>query len=327
MKSIVSLSLAIIMFATPPIALAGITIKTNATTKGLVKQTSNQSANTRQSAEQQNTADKTEQQRFLLAVGINDYQDASIHSLQFCRKDARDVVAALSKHGNLDGVFMLTDQLATRANIERAFGQLKEASQPGDEIIIYWSGHTGTCADVSGDEVDGQDEFLVPFDAVINKINETCILDDVLSQWISSLQGRRVALIIDTVYAAGLLDQTVRGGQQIQQQQPVEQQPVQQKEALAPAVCGLFAAKETEQAHESLRTQGGVMTHLLVEVIEEYPTLTLAEAFKYLEFAVPKCMQEHMPGLQQTPVLLQGNSAFYLRGTAPKAKKTPSQTR
>jgi hypothetical protein len=57
------------------------------------------------------------------------------------------------------------DQQATRDGILDALRKLVSESQPGDVVVIHYSGHGDRLTDDNADELDGLDELLVPVDA------------------------------------------------------------------------------------------------------------------------------------------------------------------
>lgn len=142
-------------------------------------------------------------QRIGLFIGISEYRDSRIRDLSICHQDAKIMAAAMKEHGRLDAVGLLTNENATRENIKQAFRELKLKSDPGDELFIYWSGHGATCADTSGDEEDGLDELLIPYDGSAEDAEGTMILDDTLGRWIQELDGRKVAVILDACHSGG----------------------------------------------------------------------------------------------------------------------------
>ena len=56
-------------------------------------------------------------------------------------------------------------RLATGANIRLALQLLIDATQPGDTVLVYYSGHGSQWPDLNGDEPDRVDEAIVPYDA------------------------------------------------------------------------------------------------------------------------------------------------------------------
>ena len=59
----------------------------------------------------------------------------------------------------------LSDSMATRQGIVDAFERhLIAQARPGDIVVFHYSGHGQQVADDNGDEFDGKDESLIPFD-------------------------------------------------------------------------------------------------------------------------------------------------------------------
>jgi len=143
---------------------------------------------------------------FVLVVGISEYQDPRIRDLRVCHKDAANMFIALNESRRLTGGIVLVEQRVTRANVQQAFRELKAVSKPGDEIIIYWSGHGGTVADTDGDEPDSIEEFLVCYDTKLDDVQKTAITDDAMGRWIQELDGRKIVVIVDACHSGGAAD-------------------------------------------------------------------------------------------------------------------------
>jgi metacaspase-1 len=63
-------------------------------------------------------------------------------------------------------VQILRDKQATAQGIREAFEKLLKQCSPGDKVVIHYGGHGTQVADEpGGDEIDHQDEALVPYDA------------------------------------------------------------------------------------------------------------------------------------------------------------------
>jgi hypothetical protein len=94
-----------------------------------------------------------------LLVGIN------ASPLRGCENDALGMKSLLtSKYGfKEDDVHVLLTSDARRAKILSELGWLREGSSRGTRLF-YYSGHGTQVVDESGDEPDGMDEALMPFD-------------------------------------------------------------------------------------------------------------------------------------------------------------------
>jgi len=65
-------------------------------------------------------------------------------------------------------VMFLTDADATKEGIMNAMNELYSKVEPGDHVVIHYSGHGHQIFDDNGDEIDGLDEALVSYDAPMN---------------------------------------------------------------------------------------------------------------------------------------------------------------
>jgi len=96
-----------------------------------------------------------------LCIGINDYPGTD-SDLSGCVNDANDWAAVLKKRGFT--VTMLLDRKATGAAIRKAIKALLAKSSKNDLALVQYSGHGSFVPDKDGDEPDGTDECLCPYD-------------------------------------------------------------------------------------------------------------------------------------------------------------------
>lgn len=74
--------------------------------------------------------------------------------------------AALNHHGfENDNISLLQDKEATQEGVLKAINQLILDSKENDIVVFHYSGHGQQIEDDNGDEIDGYDEALVPYDA------------------------------------------------------------------------------------------------------------------------------------------------------------------
>ncbi|MGB4205141.1 MAG: caspase family protein [Bacteroidales bacterium] len=74
--------------------------------------------------------------------------------------------ALLRQQFNEKNIIVLEDATATKKGILRAFDELFSKIKSGDIVVIHYSGHGQQIFDDNGDEADGLDEAIVPYDAV-----------------------------------------------------------------------------------------------------------------------------------------------------------------
>jgi hypothetical protein len=130
-----------------------------------------------------------------LCIGINDYPGTG-SDLAGCVNDAHDWAAALRARGFEVG--RLLDRQATGAAIRRAIGALVSGAARGDTVLIQFSGHGSFVPDVDGDEPDGTDECICPWDVSA----KGPITDDELFELYSARErGVKVIAISDSCHS------------------------------------------------------------------------------------------------------------------------------
>lgn len=110
-----------------------------------------------------------------LCVGINDYPGTN-SDLSGCVNDANDWAQALGTRGYQ--VTVLLDKQATRRAMVDALTKLVTGSAAGDQLVFTYSGHGSWLPDNNGDEPDGRDEMLCPYDIT----DEQYLMDDDLAE-------------------------------------------------------------------------------------------------------------------------------------------------
>jgi hypothetical protein len=146
-----------------------------------------------------------------LLVGVADY--ASLPSS--CRLGMSDLRGPVNDVDMMKNIFtsrygfaeneisVLLNSQATYKNIKAAFESwLVRGTQPGDIAIFYFSGHGSRVPDLNGDEEDGFDEVLCPYD-MVPRGGANIILDDEMGLWLAKLEGRTVIVILDSCHSGG----------------------------------------------------------------------------------------------------------------------------
>ena len=134
-----------------------------------------------------------------LCIGINDYPGTQ-SDLKGCVNDAKDWAAVLQGKGF--GTKLLLDAQATKAAMVSAITGLVGSAKNGDTVAITFSGHGTYAPDTSGDESDGLDEALCPYDI----FQGNALIDDELHQLFQQRKiGVRVILISDSCHSGTVL--------------------------------------------------------------------------------------------------------------------------
>lgn len=142
-----------------------------------------------------------------LLIGIDEYEDPQIRDLAGAVNDVQLMKAALVGRFDLppENVRTLTDAEATRGAILDAIREhLIEAEPAADVAILHFSGHGSQMVDASGDELDGWDETLVPYDS--RGGGQFDISDDEINGLLTELGARtpNIVLIMDSCHSGSL---------------------------------------------------------------------------------------------------------------------------
>ena len=131
-----------------------------------------------------------------LCIGINNYPGTHM-DLQGCINDAQDWAAELTSRGF--AVTTLIDAKATKAAMVKAFKAIVGSAKKGDTVVITFSGHGTYVPDLNGDEADGLDEGLCPYDL---QTGGAALLDDEIHAiFAARAPGVRLVLISDSCHS------------------------------------------------------------------------------------------------------------------------------
>ncbi len=270
------------------------------------------------------------QRRVAVCIGISQFADDRIRDLTICHRDAESFAKMLSSSCGFDEVVLLTNEAATRQQIEQAIRVgLAEKTRPGDEVIIYWSGHGSRIADESGDEkTDGKDEVLIPHDArvgSIDQIKRTVITDDTFGRWIQELDGRRCLIILDTCHSGGqssgekgLFGSSATSGLANMTTNSdrfdfFDHELSRVKDIGQRGVAVLASSLASELSFERRQGDLSVMTSCMIRFVRKSNgNVPLKQLFQHLKKAVPEYVEEHEHGSTQTPFLVTDISPDFL---------------
>lgn len=107
------------------------------------------------------------QNKIALLVGVGEYQASTGWDQLNSVNDLTLIKSALLKQGfKPENISVITDEQATKNGILEAIEKkLLQKVDKGSVVIFHYSGHGQQMMDDNGDELDGLDEALVPFDS------------------------------------------------------------------------------------------------------------------------------------------------------------------
>lgn len=140
--------------------------------------------------------------KYALLVGIARFKKR-INPLKYTDKDARDFYDFLTDPagGNFprENVILLTNEEATRQNIQRALDSIREKAQADDLVLVYLSSH-GTPPDkYGGVHVVAYDTEVIPR----QRVWETSVSEDILQGFINGVKAKRLIVVLDACYSNG----------------------------------------------------------------------------------------------------------------------------
>ncbi len=259
--------------------------------------------------------------RYAVCIGINDFADENIRDLKCGRPDAERMAEELRRSGQVDDVVLLLDGQASRAACEKAiFYDLPRKTRPGDEVLIYWSGHGGRLRDNAGT----MHEYLVPQDAVSGQPH-TMVLEEVFARWIRELDGRLVGIVLDACFSGGVVKEAKgMDGPAV----PANQKGMlffgqfKRIKDLGQAGVEALAASTQEQVAWEMPTaaEGSVLTHYVLEALGKPETdlngdrhVSVGEVYQYVKAPVADYVRRRY-NAQQNPVLIDfANDAILLK--------------
>lgn len=173
-----------------------------------------------------------------LHIGLNAVSAAAYSGwtgpLAACEFDANDMAAIATAKG-IKSTVLLT-QRATRARVLTALRAAATALVKGDFFFLSYSGHGGQVPDISGEEVDKQDETWCLYDGQL--------IDDELYFELSKFKnGVRVLVLSDSCHSGTV----VRAGP------PVPGSPEQRPKVMPPSV-GMRVYSEHKAFYDRLQT-------------------------------------------------------------------------
>jgi len=138
-------------------------------------------------------------QRALL-IGVSDYQ-ANLTPLAGARNDVLLIRELLKYQYNFDesNIEIMLDEQATRAQIFAAIRALSERAAVDDIVFIHFSGHGSQAPDTNGDEQDGFDETILPYDSRTPGIAD--ITDDELNSLIGGFRSESIIIVLDSCHS------------------------------------------------------------------------------------------------------------------------------
>ena len=272
-----------------------------------------------------------------LLIGVSYKGSANISPLEGIDLDV-DRMEQVARDLGIANIRRLWDREATLRGIRTAMQELAEEVGPDDLTLIYFSGH-GTQVPDSGeiDEVDGQDESLLPFDArlvrrlVTNAQGQTLnelvdiendLIDDEFYEMLGRLRSNRVLLVIDSCNSGtiaksiGVTPKFIPGPRRMTSVSPGTSRGFRPPGPSSKFI-GIMAAQDHEYALAT--DEGSVLTNALHRSISAarsagFADVTVQELYERVSQDVAREMSERFGNHPQHPNLFVGPDSDGLKG-------------
>ncbi len=151
-------------------------------------------------------------EKYALIIAVGDYPEEGKWPDISSMNDVIHIETALGRLGfRSENIIKIADKNATKAGIMEAFRQLSARAAAGDMVYIHFSGHGQQIPDQDGDEVDGLDEAIVPYDSPLEfkkgiYEGQKLMLDDELGSITNEIRKKcgpkgQVLLILDSCHS------------------------------------------------------------------------------------------------------------------------------
>ncbi|MBF0564581.1 MAG: caspase family protein [Nitrospirae bacterium] len=136
---------------------------------------------------------------YILAIGVDHYQDAKLRKLVFARKDAENFVNAFEKQKGVlynDIIPVLLPETANKDVILAGLKQIKDKTTADDTAIIFMSGH--------GLNDPFGNYYFMPIDADTKTTERTGVPFTEITTTLSLIKGK-VVMFLDTCHAGNVM--------------------------------------------------------------------------------------------------------------------------
>ncbi|BAU64745.1 peptidase C14 caspase catalytic subunit p20 [Stanieria sp. NIES-3757] len=219
---------------------------------------------------------QTTNRKLALLVGVNDY---SQHQLDGCVTDVElQQELLINRFGfNAKDIVTLTNQQATRENIETAFIEhLREQAQPEDVVVFHFSGYGSQVKMLSSDIVTNQAgetvanyqlvNSLLPIDGIV-PTKGTPVGNDLLQEtliWLArSLPTEKVTMVLDTSFKTS--KQSLKGNLRIRSFSEIAERPSPEEIAFREQLQIKLAGKKSKSVNPGIILTAASQEQIAVE--------------------------------------------------------------
>lgn len=240
---------------------------------------------------------------YIFSIGINDYKNPK-YNLDYAVNDAKSFSKALVNGGdtlfNEIHEFSITNDKATKIEIEKTLAIIKSQIGPEDVFVLYYAGHGVMSFEKNADD---SDFFIVTYD-IVNLYGDVAILKEKaisakeLMQYSIQISAEKQLFVLDACHSGGALESFATRGD--------GREKALAQLARSTGTFFLTASQDAQYANEVGNLKHGLFTYALLEVIEGSvgdkgdKKVTINEVKSYVEDRVPE-LSEQYRGSPQYP--------------------------
>ena len=190
-----------------------------------------------------------------------------------------------------DHIKFLTDEQATKAEVEKALTWLKTQAKDDDYFVIYIAAH-GALVPFYDAKLNASVDrpYFLLYDTDLSKAEETALKMEVFRQTVEQLRSKKGLVLSDTCYSGGVQ----LPGRGTDESVNTNQRYLDEMSKIPAGVGFISAARQTERSYELDEFNHGVFTYSLLEGLSgnadknQDEKVTFEEVVQYLEEAVPQ---------------------------------------
>jgi len=260
---------------------------------------------------------------FVFAVGVGAFIEENVTPLPICPNDAKGFVQQL-KRAYGSGVdfksYILTNENATKNKIQSFLNSgIFSYIDKETDVFIFFSGHGMRIPDDDGDESDGEDEVLIPYDYNEDNFYNTTVHDDDLYKYYQQISKKagKTFVIIDSCHSGGSMKSTaiqkgIRLPYTTKSVGNLKHDGMENEIKSSDDFLFLSASLESQPAWSNI---GGLsyslFTHAFVTALDKSTDknsdglISPTELYNAIKYEMTRVINNHIPRLQsQEPVLL-----------------------
>lgn len=200
-------------------------------------------------------------QRWAVVIGISKYSHPDIPNLRYAHRDAQAFYDFLkSPNGGAfpdDHLLVLTNDKATRANVQTAIFDFLKQTRKEDLVMIFFSGH--------GLSRGRGYSYFVTYDTNPNQIEQTAFnMEEIRTALRKSIHAERVAIFADACYS-GAVNDYIKGTRSTRVEENLINRYLVEMGKTKPGIISFTSCAENEISGEAwLFWEHGIFTFVLI---------------------------------------------------------------